>query len=103
MDQQRFLLNTGLLLLALACYTSQAKAADPVANTAQGKKLYETHCFSCHDSKIHTRPETIIHSFSALKKRVQFCQNNNQLNWSATQIDNVVAHLNDTFYKFKTK
>ena len=99
MDQQRFLLNVSLLLVALVCYTSQAKAADPVL----GKKLYETHCFSCHDSKIHTRPETIIHSFSALKKRVQFCQNNSQLNWSATQIDNVVAHLNDTFYKFKAK
>lgn len=103
MDQQRFLLNMGLLLLALACYASQAKAADAITNPAQGKKLYETHCFSCHDSKIHTRPETIIHSFSALKKRVQFCQNNSQLNWSAAQIDDVVAHLNDTFYKFKTK
>ena len=103
MDQQRFLLNTGLLLLALVCYASQAKADNPITNTAQGKKLYETHCFSCHDSKIHTRPETIIHSFSALKKRVQFCQNNNQLNWSATQIDSVAAYLNGTFYKFKAK
>ena len=102
MDQQRFLLNTGLLLLALVCYANQAKAADPI-NTAQGKKLYETNCFSCHDSKIHTRPETIIHSFSALKKRVQFCQNGNQLNWSPAQIDNVTAYLNDTFYKFKAK
>lgn len=103
MDQQRFLLNTGLVVLALMCYASQAKAVESIANTDQGKKLYETHCFSCHDSKIHTRPETIIHSFSALKKRVQFCQNSNQLNWSATQIDNVVTHLNDTFYKFKAK
>lgn len=103
MDQQRFLLNMGLLLLALACYASQAKAADAITNPVQGKKLYEAHCFSCHDSKIHTRPETIIHSFSALKKRVQFCQNNSQLNWSAAQINDVVAHLNDTFYKFKTK
>ncbi len=98
-QQQRFLLNTGMLLLALVCYASQAKAAD----ADQGKKLYETHCFSCHDSKIHTRPDTIIHSFSALKKRVQFCQNNAQLNWSPIQIEGVVAHLNNTFYKFQAK
>ena len=100
MDQQRFLLNTGLLLLALVCYAGQAKAA---ADATEGKKLYETHCFSCHDSKIHTRPETIIHSFSALEKRVRFCQNNSQLNWSPAQINNVVAHLNNTFYKFPAK
>ena len=101
MDQQRFLLNAGLLLLALVCYASQAKAADTTPNAAHGKKLYEAHCFSCHDSKIHTRTNTIIHSFSALKKRVQFCQNGNHLNWSSAQIDNVTAHLNETFYKFK--
>ncbi|MFZ5594197.1 MAG: c-type cytochrome [Pseudomonadota bacterium] len=98
MNHNRFLLgNTALLLLAAAFYAGHAKAAD----LAQGKKLYEANCFACHDSSIHTRKETIIHSLSALKKRVQFCESMNKLGWSDKQKDDVVAYLNGAFYKFK--
>lgn len=97
MDQKRFFLNIGLLLLALGFYAGHAKAANP----EQGKKLYESSCFSCHDSGIHTRKETIIHSLSALRKRVQFCESMNKLGWSDKQKEDVIAYLNATFYKFK--
>ncbi len=97
MDQPRLILNTTLILAALMFYAGHAKAAD----LNQGEKLYKANCFSCHDSSIHTRPNSIIHSLSALKKRVQFCESMNKLGWSDTQKGDVVAYLNTTFYKFK--
>lgn len=66
-----------------------------------GQELYQANCTRCHDTSIHTRPNSIIHSLDGLKKRVQFCESNGRLNWSSEQIEDVAAYLNKTFYKFK--
>ncbi len=90
---------TGLLLVAPGSY-----AADP----NNGQALYEANCTSCHVKlmggdkyAIHTRPNSIIHSLDSLKKRVKFCESSNGMNWNDSQIDDVVAYLNQAFYKFK--
>ena len=71
------------------------------ADARQGQALYQANCTGCHDTSIHTRPNSIIHSLDGLEKRVQFCETGNRLQWSAAQIEDVAAYLNESFYKFQ--
>lgn len=82
------------LLLTLA---TTANAGDAKA----GKELYDSRCFQCHDTTIHTRPNRIIYSLTALKNRVRFCETNAGLKWTDPQIEDVATYLNNSFYKFK--
>jgi len=83
----------GLSLLTL----SQTSFA---ANAEHGKKLYGDRCHGCHDTKIHTRPNRIIHTFDDLVGRVKFCDNASAANFSESDIMDVVEYLNQDFYKF---
>lgn len=90
--------KTSLLLIAVSTLftTAFAHAAGDYAN---GKKL-QKNCFGCHDDKIYTRPNRIIHSYPDLKNRVKFCETNNGLDWSKQEIEDVATYLNKEFYKF---
>ena len=70
------------------------------ADAAHGKKLYDAKCHGCHDTKIHTRPNRIIHTFDDLLGRVKFCDNASAANFSDSDINDVVEYLNQNFYKF---
>ncbi|MEW6352998.1 MAG: cytochrome c [Pseudomonadota bacterium] len=90
----------GAVLLSLP---SAQAAGDP----ARGKELHDAHCTSCHaklmdgnPTAIFTRPNRIVRSLDGLNKRVRFCESMNGLNWKDQDIDDVVAYLNQAFYKF---
>ncbi|RJQ47801.1 MAG: cytochrome c [Gammaproteobacteria bacterium] len=90
--------SAALIILSAAfmlCGLTQA------ADAKRGEALYQANCTRCHDTSVHTRPNSIIHSLDALKKRVRFCETNARLKWSDEQIEDVTAWLNQTFYKFK--
>lgn len=77
------------------------------ADTARGKALHDAHCTSCHSSimgddptALFTRPQRIVRSFDGLQKRVRFCESMTSTNWSEADINDVVAYLNQSFYKF---
>jgi len=70
------------------------------ADGAHGKKLYDERCHACHDTKIHTRPNRIIHTYDDLVGRVKFCDNAASANFSDSDINDVVEYLNKSFYKF---
>src|SRR3990172_6757868 len=106
MKRHRFyssiILFSGLLMATL----STAQAADP----ARGKELYAANCTACHTklmngdpTAIHTRPKSIIHSYESLQKRVRFCESMTGAQWGDNEINDVVAYLNQDFYKFKEK
>lgn len=86
-----------LIAAALMFASSYALAA---TDTVNGEKLYNDNCQRCHDTSIHTRPDRIIFSKSALKKRVMFCESMAAAKWSEQQINDVVEYLNNAFYKF---
>lgn len=67
----------------------------------RGAKLHEQNCFGCHDTRVYTRPNRIIHSYGDLENRVRFCETQNGLAWDDQQIEDVAAYLNAKFYKFK--
>jgi len=86
-----------LPLLSLALSTSPALAAD----SAAGKKLYDTNCSKCHDSSIHTRPDHKIKSLDALDRQLMGCSKGSHFDLSDADRANVEQYLNEQFYKFK--
>lgn len=90
-------------VLVLGSGMAQAADASTLLSTGakRGEALYQANCTRCHDTSVHSRPNSIIHSLDALEKRVRFCETNARLKWSDEQIADVTAYLNQTFYKFK--
>lgn len=82
--------------LALACAIPLAAQAD----AEHGKKLYMDNCQQCHDTSVHTRPDRIIFSKKALRKRVEFCDANANSNFTSQDLSDVTEWLNGEFYKF---
>ena len=87
-----------LLLLTTMVMTAPAQAA--AASIEHGKILLEQHCTRCHDTRVFTRPDRRIHSLEALKKQVERCELNVPVHWPQSDVDDVVAYLDTTFYKF---
>ena len=85
------------LLLSTALLAPAAGAAD----LAKGKTLHDSICKTCHQADYYTRKDRIIHSVEELKQQVGRCQTGAGENWSVTDIEDVTAYLNDTYYKFK--
>ncbi len=75
----------------------------------RGQELHDENCISCHKSMqggdgsgIYTREDRRIDSFAALTKQVKRCKTSLGVSWPEHQIEDVIAYLNDSFYKFKT-
>ncbi|WP_455222898.1 hypothetical protein [Kaarinaea lacus] len=86
-----------MILMLLSGLTSVPTFA---ANVENGKKLYTERCGGCHDTKVHTRPNRIIHTYEDLVNRVRFCDNAAKAGLTEDEIYDVAEYLNETFYKF---
>lgn len=75
-------------------------ASANASNVENGKKLYDANCHGCHDTKVHTRPNRIIHTYGDLVNRVKFCDAQVKAGFSDDQIKDVSDYLNTEFYKF---
>jgi len=88
--------NTAGFLLFASLYATPIWAAD----AQHGKEIYSAHCGGCHDTKIHTRPNRIVHTYEDIVNRVKFCDTATKSHMSETEILDVAEYLNDNFYKF---
>lgn len=91
----------GMLVLGVG----SAWAAGDAAN---GKKLHDAHCLSCHAARfggkaetMYTRPDRKKKSLEELRGMVQFCDNQVGTQWFDNEINDVAAYLNEAFYHFK--
>jgi len=93
--------KTLAFIVAAAFSLTTAWAADRAPNVAHGKILHNKNCTGCHDNRLYTRPNRIIHTFADLHARVQFCDAAANANFSLDDLNDVVEYLNTHFYKFK--
>lgn len=87
-----------IMFLACSLFFSVSSA---LAKPDRAETLVKESCQRCHDNSIFTRPNSIIFSYSALKKRVHFCESMAGAGWSEKDINDVIDYLNHNFYHFK--
>lgn len=84
-----------------ACTTLLLSPQVVIADAKQGKKLHDSSCIACHDTKIYQRKNRIVNNYDELVHRVQFCESMNQVGWNQKEKESVTQYLNQQFYRFK--
>lgn len=88
-------------ILVCAAPVWMYSSSTPAANPERGQALYETQCESCHSDWAHSRKHRKTKSLADLRKRTAAWSTHSGLDWSAEEIDDVVAYLDKRFYHFK--
>ena len=85
--------------LVLASSASIASSGD----AKNGEKLFKaSECLSCHGLEVFTAPDKKVKDLKALDAQVRLDDSNLNTNWFDTEIHDVVAYLNEQYYKFPT-
>jgi hypothetical protein len=95
------------LLAPIVIFASLHAAA--AGKAEEGKKLVAEHkCEICHNNKtlgdakaIYLRKDRKVTSMEKLKAQVALCNSELGLKMFPDDEEHVVAHLNETYYKFK--
>jgi len=80
---------------------AQAATALLPGNAANGKALHASDCTACHDSSVYTRKDRKITTVEGLIGQTNGCNKQLKKNFTRDQINDLVLHLNETYYKFK--
>jgi len=93
-------MNKSLLPLIAAMLLT---AAGPLsaADIGHGKSLKQKNCMGCHEDAVYTRKDRRVSSLAGLEKQVRRCELTLGLQWFDEDVNDVVAYLNQTFYKLK--
>jgi len=84
-------------LFLLGVYQAAWAEPDPL----NGKRLFEaSRCMECHSTDMFTRPEREVSNLAELESQVRTCDTRLSTNWFDDQILDVVAWLNQAYYKF---
>lgn len=86
-----------LIAALLLAATGPLMAAD----TGRGESLKQKNCMGCHEDGVYTRQDRRVSSLDGLEKQVRRCELTLGLQWFDEDVNDVVAYLNQTFYKFK--
>ena len=100
------LIPTFLVALLSVAFSAPVLAAPDLAN---GKAIDQQKCYSCHAKKtgfgngdmIYTRSDGKVKSMSDLKRMVSLCNTQLRLDLFPEDEIDVIAFLNQQFYKFK--
>ena len=90
-----------LLLISLTLGAGSAQAALLPGDAAKGKALHDKQCVACHDNSVYTRANRRIKSPEALIGQVNNCVHQVGLKLDRDQVNDLVKHLDESFYKFK--
>ena len=89
-----------LISMTAACaalwIAGQAAAA---GDAVRGEKLHED-CLGCHGTELYVPPKAKIKSLSALKTEVERWNDRMNPKFTKQEVEDLVAWLNATFYKF---
>jgi hypothetical protein len=90
-----------LLLISLTLGAGNAQAALLPGDAAQGKAVHDKQCVACHDSSVYTRADRRVKSPEGLIGQVNGCVRQIGLKLDRDQVNDLVKHLDESFYKFK--
>lgn len=90
--------------LAIALFTLVGTSF-AAGDATKGEALFtKAECLICHHrtTEVFTAPDRLINDLTALEKQVRFCDTRLNAHWFDEDIHNVVAYLNQQYYKFPT-
>jgi mono/diheme cytochrome c family protein len=90
------ILCASLLILLMP----SAYAASLQGDSAEGKHLFDAHCMECHQTDIFTRKDRKVQSLDALKEQLVACSHAAKVEFSASEMQDLLKYLNDQFYHF---
>ena len=82
------------VILLLGSLSSRA------ADIENGADLHFEHCTGCHDSGVYTREDRKLRDLAGLGKQVRFCKDTLGVAWFDDEVEDVIAYLNATYYRF---
>lgn len=90
-----------LLGFIIAGASLNVMASDNPNPHANGEKLHEAKCTSCHGDKVYTREDRMVNSKAELEHQVERCMKGAaKADWTGAQTTSVIEYLNDRYYKF---
>jgi len=91
---------THLLLISVCVCLTPSLLLAQEANHLRGMNLYENHCTKCHESRVHIRDDRKAKSLQEIRAYIQRWINVEQLDWTESEIDDVLQYLNTEYYKY---
>jgi mono/diheme cytochrome c family protein len=65
----------------------------------RGRLLYETHCATCHTERLHTRQNSIIRSYGALRAEVVKRAALTSRRFTADELEEIIEFLDRSHYR----
>ena len=81
------------------CAAPMMANAQSDADSSRGALLYEAHCGGCHTAQAHWREKRLVRDWQSLTREVSRWQANENLQWSADDIDAVARYLDRVYYR----
>lgn len=95
------MLKTLALFPVLAVLSVSAHAATLPGNAAEGKKLHDANCMSCHNDSVYKRKNRTVKDIDGLTQQINSCGHAGDITIGKQQAGDLVKYLNETYYKFK--
>jgi mono/diheme cytochrome c family protein len=95
------MLKPAALITIVASLSFAAQAAPLPGSAAEGKKVHEANCLSCHDDSVYKRQDRSVKNFDGLTRQINNCGHAVDSTLGNDKIDDLVKYLNETYYKFK--
>jgi cytochrome c2 len=95
------MLKSFVLFLIAAVLSVSTQAASLPGDTANGKKLHDARCTSCHNDSVYTRKDHKVTSLQELTGQIHNCEHMADVTLGKSQVNDLVKYLNETYYKFK--
>ena len=92
-------MRTALALLAALWLLAPADEARGAGDPVKGAKLHED-CLGCHGSELYVPPRARVRTLAALRKETERWNDRMNPKFTKKEIEDLVAYLNATFYKF---
>lgn len=106
MRKVNFVVHPGFGVAALAsvvAVVSLLTTLETRADAERGRLLYENHCTVCHTSVVHVREQRKATSRDDLQAWIRRWQQQLDLQWGDTDVNDVMEYLNDRYYGFKSE
>jgi cytochrome c553 len=95
------MLKSLFLFPIVAVLSVSTQAATLPGDAANGKKLHDASCTSCHNDSVYKRQDHKIKSLEGLTQQIRNCEHMTDVTLGKTQVSDLVKFLNETYYKFK--